>query len=47
MTRNIRHAALAVAVLLITSVVPSFAGEYFEKDGVAIGGYVRSPISPR
>jgi YHS domain-containing protein len=39
MIRNIGHAALAVAVLLMASVVSSFAGENFEKDGAAIAGY--------
>lgn len=39
MIRNIRHAVPAVAVLLMASVVSSIAGEYFEKDGTAIGGY--------
>ena len=38
MIRNTRHAALALALLLMASVVSSFAGEYFEKDGAAIGG---------
>lgn len=33
------HMALAAVVLLFTHVGPALAGEYFEKDGVAIGGY--------
>jgi YHS domain-containing protein len=30
---------LAAVVLLFTHVGPAFAGKYFKKDGVAIGGY--------
>lgn len=39
MSRNVRHAALAAALLLFASIVPAFAGEFFEEDGVAIRGY--------
>lgn len=39
MNQNVRHTMLAAAVLLLTSVVPTFAGEYYEKEGVAIHGY--------
>jgi YHS domain-containing protein len=39
MSRNVRHTVLAAAFLLFTSIVPAFAGEFFEKDGVAIRGY--------
>ena len=39
MSRNVRHAVLAAALLLFASIVPAFAGEFFEEDGVAIRGY--------
>jgi len=39
MSLKVRHTMLASAALLFMSIVPSFAGEYFEKDGVAIHGY--------
>jgi YHS domain-containing protein len=39
MSRSVRYTVLAAAALLLTSLVPAFAGEYFEKDGVVIYGY--------
>ena len=39
MSRKVRHIVLTMAVLLFSSIVPAFAGEYFEREGVAIGGY--------
>ena len=39
MSRNVLHAVLAAALLLFASIVPAFAGEFFEEDGVAIRGY--------
>lgn len=39
MSRKVRHTVLTMAVLLFASIVPAFAGEYFERDGVAISGY--------
>jgi YHS domain-containing protein len=38
-TRSVQHTMCAAAILLFATVVPAFAGEYFEKDGAAIGGY--------
>jgi YHS domain-containing protein len=39
MSRNVRHTVLAAAFLLFTSIVPAFAGEFFEENGMAIRGY--------
>lgn len=39
MSRKVLHTVLASAALLFASLVPAFAGEYLEKDGVAINGY--------
>jgi YHS domain-containing protein len=39
MNWNVRRAVLAAALLLFASIVPAFAGEFFEEDGVAIRGY--------
>lgn len=39
MNWNVRYAVLAAALLLFASIVPAFAGEFFEDDGVAIRGY--------
>jgi|SRR5678815_4202112 len=39
MSWNLRHIVVITAVLLFMSIVPAFAGEYFERDGIAIGGY--------
>jgi YHS domain-containing protein len=39
MNWNVRYAVLAAALLLFASIVPAFAGEFFEEDGVAIRGY--------
>jgi YHS domain-containing protein len=39
MSLNVLHAVLAAVVWLFAGVLPTFAGEYFEKDGAAIHGY--------
>jgi YHS domain-containing protein len=39
MNWNVRYAVLAAVLLLFSSTVPAFAGEFFEEDGVAIRGY--------
>lgn len=39
MNWNVRYAVLAAALLLFASIVPAFAGEFFEEDDVAIRGY--------
>lgn len=39
MSWNLRHTVVITAVLLFMSIVPAFAGEYFERDGIAICGY--------
>ena len=39
MSRTVRPTALAAVVWLLASIVPAFAGECFEQDGVAIFGY--------
>lgn len=39
MNQNGLHTLLFSAILLFANLVQAFAGEYFEKDGVAISGY--------
>ena len=39
MNWNVRYAVLAAVLLLFASIVPAFADEFFEEDGVAIRGY--------
>jgi YHS domain-containing protein len=39
MKQKLQTVMISVAVLLLTAAVPAFAGEYFERDGAAIGGY--------
>jgi YHS domain-containing protein len=39
MNLKVRYAVIAAAVLLLTGVVQTLAGEFFEKDSVAIRGY--------
>lgn len=39
MTRSVRYCVLTAVVLLISGLATVFAGDYFERDGVAIGGY--------
>lgn len=37
--RSVRYCVLTAVVLWISGLAPVFAGDYFESDGVAIGGY--------
>lgn len=39
MTRSVRYVVLTAAVLWISGLSTVFAGDYFERDGVAIDGY--------